>query len=523
MAANGRIPTAQLAALPLAFSNKREQEHLTKNAYASLVRMMLRAVADTGSYFSVWDAYRSMDEQVAMLKRNYTRVSRGRYKSSDRSYGGSTWAKKPGRPLTASPGYSNHGNGLAVDIHPAAIQSWLKSNAGRFGWVNDVPSEPWHWSYLNPGRDRYRGEGLPNVKAMQAKLGIEQDGKPGPDFVKHVKKFQKANGLEVDGKAGPSTVKAILSGKGDAAPVPVIPVGPVGGASVPAPQPVDLVIEEAGPAKNAYDDRKGHSIKHATIHWWGRPSGQSFEGIRDYLIDNPREVSAHYVVSGARVARILPEDRGAWGNGDRTANLEGIVIECDPNKVAETLPTLAALLADIFNRRGVLPVYPHDHWTQTECPGDYRAHIPALVDAAKSGAPITVTKPAPASPSGVGLPTGKELLVKLVDVPDFPLLRTPGNLCYYGGDSKQTAVSGKMPNSLVPGEITGSGAKSGAEGLKTWQARMNARGYSLTVDGRYGDATEKAAKNLQRLAGLTEDGKIGPTTWFAAWLLPVVS
>ena len=61
--ANGRIPAKNLAALPLAFSNKREQEHLTKNAYASLVRMMLRAVADTGSYFSVWDAYRSMDEQ----------------------------------------------------------------------------------------------------------------------------------------------------------------------------------------------------------------------------------------------------------------------------------------------------------------------------------------------------------------------------------------------------------------------------------------------------------------------------
>ena len=47
--ANGRIPAKNLAALPLAFSNKREQEHLTKNAYASLVRMMLRAVADTGS------------------------------------------------------------------------------------------------------------------------------------------------------------------------------------------------------------------------------------------------------------------------------------------------------------------------------------------------------------------------------------------------------------------------------------------------------------------------------------------
>src|SRR5699024_3226978 len=135
-----------------------------------------------------------------------------------------------------------------------------------------------------------------------------------------LKSWQKAHGLTADGKVGAGTKRAMgLAGKGDAAPAPVIPVGPVGGASVPAPQPVDLVIEEAGPAKNAYDDRKGHSIKHATIHWWGRPSGQTFEGIRDYLIDNPREVSAHYVVSGARVARILPEDRGAWGNGDRTA------------------------------------------------------------------------------------------------------------------------------------------------------------------------------------------------------------
>ena len=116
-----------------------------------------------------------------------------------------------------------------------------------------------------------------------------------------------------------------------------------------------------------------------------------------------------------------------------------------------------------------------------------------------------------------------DLLMKLQDIPDFPLLRTPGNLCYYGDDEKQTAVSGKMPNSLVPGEITGTGLKSGAQGLKTWQRQMNARGYSLTVDGRYGEGVEKAARNLQRLAGLTEDGKIGPTTWFAAWLLPVVS
>lgn len=520
--ANGRIPTKNLAALPLAFSNKREREYLTSAAYASLVRMMLRAVADTGSYFSVWDAYRSMDEQVAMLRRNYTRVSRGRYKSSDRSYGGSTWAKKSGRPLTASPGYSNHGNGLAVDIHPGAIQSWLKGNASRFGWVNDVPSEPWHWSYLNPGRDRYRGEGLPNVKAIQAKLGIEQDGKPGPDFVKHVKKFQKAHGLDVDGKAGPSTVKAILSGKGDGAPA----------VSAPAPDPIaspdETVVElpslpevERGKTspnthRDRIDPRNGqkYGVKHTTTHWWGEPKGQSFDGIVNHLCDPGPEVSAHYVISAGRVAQIIDEKDSSWANGNRVANFESITIECDPNDVEGTLPVLAALLRDIRSRHGDIPNYPHSHWTSTLCCGDYEPHLDAVDDLARTGKTVinTPTKPAPST--GGGLPEGKELLMKLKDIPDFPLLRTPGNLCYYGDDEKQTSVTGKMPNSLVPGEIFGSGKSSGAHGLKRWQAKAG-----IEADGRFGAGTKAKVKEVQKRAGLTVDGKLGPTTWFALWLV----
>ena len=516
--------------LPASWSNKNKIEWLERGAYEALSRALNRAVADTGVNFSIWSAGRSKAEQVALFKQNYAPAGRGRKLKSDRAYAGRIWARKPGGVNVASPDLgSNHEDGRAVDIHPAAIQEWFKRNGRLYGWSWDEGKrvgESWHFRYV-PSLDQMKHEGLLDHAAVQRVVGATVDGKIGTGTVAKIKAWQKAHGLTADGKAGASTKRAMgLTGKGDAA--PAVPVAPGGGTSVPAPVP-ELVIEEAGPAKNAYDDRtdprsgKVHKIEHATIHWWARPSGQKFEAIRDYLIDNPREVSAHYVVSGTRVARILPEDRGAWGNGNRVANLEGIVIECDPNKVTETLPTLAALLADIFNRRGVIDVYPHDHWTRTECPGDYRPHIPALVDAAKTGAPITVTTPAPASPSGVGLPTGKELLVKLADVPDFPLLRTPGNLCYYGGDSKQTSVSGKMPNSLVPGEITGTGSKSGAQGLKTWQAQMVKRGYSLTVDGRYGDATENAAKNLQRLAGLATDGKIGPSTFYAAWLLPVVS
>lgn len=518
--ANGRIPSKNLAALPLAFSNKREREYLTSAAYASLVRMMLRAVADTGSYFSVWDAYRSLAEQVAMLKRNYTRVNRARSKSSDRSYGGSTWAKKSGRPLTASPGYSNHGNGVAVDIHPGPIQAWMKGNAARFGWVNDVPSEPWHWSYLNPGRDQYRGEGLPNVKAMQKKLGIEQDGKPGPDWVKAVKAFQKKHGLEVDGKAGPATVKAILSGKSEP------------GQAVSTPDPVKSPdetvlegivlppIERDRTSPNSHTGRvdprdgKKYSVQHITVHWWGEPSGQAFDGIVNHLCDPGPEVSAHYVIGAGRVAQLVDEADSSWANGNRVANFESITIECDPNDVLGTLPVLAALIKEIRARHGDLPIYPHSHWVSTLCCGDYEPHLDAVDQLARTGKTIVSKPPAPAV-----LPTGKDLLMALIAAPDFPLLRTPGNLCYYGPRSgPMESVSGHVPNSLNPGEVNG----KSANGLKDWQAQMVERGYSLVVDGLYGDKTAAAADNLQRLAGLTRDKKIGPDTFYAAWLLPVV-
>lgn len=153
-------------------------------------------------------------------------------------------------------------------------------------------------------------------------------------------------------------------------------------------------------------------------------------------------------------------------------------------------------------------------------PGD----IPiAEILAAAGGDPTAVIAP-PSDGDGSAsskLPSGKALLMQLIAADDYPLLRTPDHLCYYGDDSKREAVSGKMPNTLVPGEIFGSGKASGAHGLKKWQAQMVKRGYSLTVDGRYGPATENAAKNLQRLAGLAQDGKIGPDTFYAAYVLPV--
>jgi LAS superfamily LD-carboxypeptidase LdcB len=48
------------------------------------------------------------------------------------------------------PGTSNHGWGLSVDINVAAdarAGRWLHANTARYGFFNDVPTEPWHWTY----------------------------------------------------------------------------------------------------------------------------------------------------------------------------------------------------------------------------------------------------------------------------------------------------------------------------------------------------------------------------------------
>lgn len=54
--------------------------------------------------------------------------------------------------LAASPGTSNHGWGLALDLRlDAKAQAWMRSNAKDFGFVEDVPREPWHWTFRPNG------------------------------------------------------------------------------------------------------------------------------------------------------------------------------------------------------------------------------------------------------------------------------------------------------------------------------------------------------------------------------------
>ena len=55
--------------------------------------------------------------------------------------------------LAASPGYSNHQSGLALDLNTSdgGVYDWLARHGAAYGFHRTVPSEDWHWEYLDGG------------------------------------------------------------------------------------------------------------------------------------------------------------------------------------------------------------------------------------------------------------------------------------------------------------------------------------------------------------------------------------
>lgn len=89
-----------------------------------------------------------------------------------------------GGNLAAYPGTSNHGYGVSVDLTGLSwsVIQWLRNNSRRFGYVNDVPSEIWHYTYqggwkgdiddMTPEQKRKLKEAL--VQARDADRKVDQ-------------------------------------------------------------------------------------------------------------------------------------------------------------------------------------------------------------------------------------------------------------------------------------------------------------------------------------------------------------
>lgn len=115
-------------------------------------------------------------------------------------------------------------------------------------------------------------------------------------------------------------------------------------------------------------------IRGITIHWWGNPAlNPTAEGVRDFLCRPNGNSSAHLVVTGTdrKAYCIVNFADVAWHSGNSTGNATTIGIECDPRCRDEDYDVIAEVVADIRSAFGDVPIYSHNMWTSTSCPGNY--------------------------------------------------------------------------------------------------------------------------------------------------------
>ncbi|WP_157530459.1 D-alanyl-D-alanine carboxypeptidase family protein [Microtetraspora niveoalba] len=123
---NGLLPRGFLCPLP------QKGEELRADAAIAFADLNVAYQKRFGTPMCISDSYRSLGEQQAV------------------------YYQRPG--LAATPGKSNHGLGMAVDlcggvqIFRSAQFNWLEANSKRFGfihpdWAYHSPFEPWHWEY----------------------------------------------------------------------------------------------------------------------------------------------------------------------------------------------------------------------------------------------------------------------------------------------------------------------------------------------------------------------------------------
>ena len=209
--------------------------------------------------------YRPFDGQLSMFMDRYNQKPTGRKPEITRTYQGKTWYLKKGKSPSGTPGTSNHGFGLAIDIaidNKGKIKAiggtkaydWMCENAPNYGfYLQGAPTkadgkanseyEAWHWQYCigdkaapalsgaapaapapapapvakqkaaDPSNEVVLTVGSkgPEVVELQKLLAKKKlySGKADGDFGKvteaAVNKFKASKGLKADGRVGAKT------------------------------------------------------------------------------------------------------------------------------------------------------------------------------------------------------------------------------------------------------------------------------------------------------------------------------
>lgn len=162
-ASNGKLHPDQLVDVDFPGRGGGQLHFQASRAWAAFSNHCQKETGVTLTVTSVADAYRNYDRQLATFTTRYEPISYGTYLitgSSKRkifAYGSAKyWRLRPGLAIAATPGTSNHGLGLALDvcelradgsvigIAGSKAWNWVRENAVMYGFSWEVQSEPWH-------------------------------------------------------------------------------------------------------------------------------------------------------------------------------------------------------------------------------------------------------------------------------------------------------------------------------------------------------------------------------------------
>ena len=376
-----------LVYLPTSWSNKGRKEQLDRLAAESLSNALNVAVADTGTNFQIFDALRPIEEQKEIFFDRYERTNWSKKRnSSDRVYNGSIWRKVKGANA-AAPGWSNHGPGLAIDIHPGPIQEWFKTKGAAWGWSwaeGRANGEDWHFTFTLT--NRYASRGMLDHAAVQKVVGAEVDGKIGTGTVEKIRAWQKAHGLTADGIVGPATKRAMGLGKGEAParPSQVIPPSSAGGFTY-------TYTREAWDTQALAEDLHAYdmAVQGIYIHWpgadtkfHGMTAEQTARVLREYRrqhqdVNGWRDIGYGAAVDWAgRTYQLRGLDMEVGSNGGDVSNSSAgsILYLCGTGEkpTPEMLAAGNGLLAQYGDRygQGFIRGHRESPDASTSCPGD---------------------------------------------------------------------------------------------------------------------------------------------------------
>lgn len=249
--------------------------------------------------------------------------------------------------------------------------------------------------------------------------------------------------------------------------------------------------------------------------------------------------------------RGLNRYQAAQGTTSGNANWYSVSLMIGGNEqpTPEQIQGVRDLRAYLMARGMGSAIRGHRDFVSTSCPG---TPLYALVQDGTFGQKGNGTPTNPGGGSGEYRPENGDGLFQLYEYGDAikPLQKKLGVTAdgFYGPDTEKAVRAYQKKHGLdvdgIAGPATlahlglaapkpkpGSGVPAwpgvylsdftSHSSARTWQQRMKDRGWSIGVDGQYGPASARVARQFQAEKRIGVDGIVGPDTWRAAWTSPV--